>query len=247
MLRWAPFLLLTQLEYMESLLSIYAKGTKRKLLKFFGLETSDPYMKFKEIDFFSELLINLKPVKCLEYGCGTSTAYYMSHLQKGSKWISVEHHKGWYDKISEVINHPDLSLHYVDITSATDIENDNYATFPKQFGQFDLILVDGIRRENCVEMAHDLLAVGGVLVVHDSNRIEYHSHIKKFKSWVILEDFRKSAGGLGLASNTVDVTKLVDLEAHAKLWKKDTAVSNFFKFKFILGKKVKKFRLQTSN
>lgn len=234
---------------METLSGIYSKGTRRKLLKLFGYESKDPYMKYKEIDFFKELLSSFQPDRCLEYGCGTSTPYYIEHLPKESHWSSIEHHKGWFDKISQEIDRPNLDLHYVNVEGNDPKvpSEDIYASFPKSFAPFDFILVDGIRRENCIELAHDLLSDKGIVVVHDSNRAHYHPHIKKFKYWFILEDFRKSAGGLGLASNHVDVTQLIDLEQHAALWRQDTAVSNFFKFKFLLGKKAKAFRLQTSN
>ncbi|PWL29032.1 MAG: hypothetical protein DCO95_11360 [Roseivirga sp. XM-24bin3] len=233
---------------METLASIYTKGTLRKLQKFLGMDSKDPYMKYKEIDFFKELFAKFQPNKCLEYGCGTSTPYYMSHLPDGAQWVSIEHHKGWFDKISKVIDRPNLSLHFVEVDGNDPKvpEDDLYVTFPKQFAPYDFILVDGIRRENCIELAHELLAKNGIVVVHDSNRKEYHDHIKKFKYWFILEDFRKTAGGLGLASNDVDVTQLVSLKQHATLWKKDSVVSNFFKFKFLMGKKAKPFRLQTS-
>lgn len=206
-------------------------------------------MKYKEIDFFKELFAKFQPKKCLEYGCGTSTPYYMSHLPEGAQWVSIEHHKGWFDKISKVIDRPNLSLHFVDVegNEPSSPEEDVYAAFPNQFAPYDFILVDGIRRENCIELAHGMLAKNGVVVIHDSNRKQYHDHIKKFKYWFILEDFRKTAGGLGLASNDIDVTELVNLDQHAKLWKSDSSVSNFFKFKFLLGKKAKPFRLQKSH
>jgi len=230
------------------LAGIYFRGTKRKLLKFFGLRSNDPYMKYKEINFFKELLSNVRPKKCLEYGCGTSTLYYMNYLPADSHWTSIEHHKAWFNKISKEISRPNLSLHFVDIErqSSEEPNEDVYASFPLPFGKFDFILVDGIRRENCIEMAPLLLEKGGILVVHDSNRHQYHEHIKKFRYWFILEDFRKSAGGLGVASNDVDVAMAVNLSSHVSLWKMDTAISNFFKFKFLLGKKPKPFRLQVS-
>lgn len=237
------------LEVMETLFGIYSKGTKRKLLKFIGVESKDPYMKYKEIAFFKELFANFKPMKCLEYGCGTSTPYYMDHLPVGASWYSVEHHKGWFEKISAQIQRPNLHLDFVDIegNEPKGPKDDVYAGLPKQNAPFDFILVDGIRRENCTELAHQFLSENGLVVVHDSNRVQYHEHIKKFKYWFILQDFRKSAGGLGLASNHVDVRQLVDLNAHAKLWKKDTAISNLFKFKYLMGKKSKPFKLEKSS
>lgn len=234
---------------METLAGIYSKGTKRKLQKFIGVESKDPYMKYKEIDFFKELFAKLQPLKCLEYGCGTSTPYYIDHLPQEAEWTSIEHNKGWYDKIKQEINRPNLKLYFVDIeVNEPEIpEADVYAAFPEDKGPFDFILVDGIRRENCIEMSHQMLSENGVLVVHDSNRPQYHPHIKKFKHWLILEDFRKTAGGLGIASNYIDVTRLLDFERHAALWKADTAIANFFKFKYLLGKKGKPFRFQSSS
>lgn len=233
---------------METLFSIYAKGTRRKLQMARGIESKDPYMKYKEIDFFKELFANFKPMKCLEYGCGTSTPYYMNHLPEGAQWVSIEHHKGWFEKISTQIDRPNLSLHFVDIEgNEPDVPADDaYASFPMQFGPYDFILVDGIRRENCTDLAKEMLSERGLVVVHDSNRVAYHEHIKQFKYWFILEDFRKTAGGLGLASDHVDVRNLFNIKSHAALWKKDTTVSNFFKFKFLLGKKSKAFRFQQS-
>ena len=102
---------------METLASIYTKGTLRKLQKFLGMDSKDPYMKYKEIDFFKELFAKFQPNKCLEYGCGTSTPYYMSHLPDGAQWVSIEHHKGWFDKISKVIDRPNLSLHFSSLSS----------------------------------------------------------------------------------------------------------------------------------
>ena len=232
----------------ESILSIYTKGTKRKLNKFLGLNLKDPYMKFKEISIFQEVFKNLKPLKCLEYGCGTSTIYYLNHLPKEANWYSIEHHKGWFDKMQSQNDFSNLHLYHVELesTDPPSLENDTYVNYPEQFGQFDFILVDGIRRENCIRKAHDLLSENGLLVVHDSNRNYYHDLIKTFPNWMILEDFRKSAGGIGFASKKLDLSKLIDYDSHIPLWKTDTAISNFFKFKFLIGKKPKKFRFQKS-
>ena len=233
---------------METLIGIYSKGTKRKFLNKIGRPNKDPFMKYKEIDLFKELFANLKPMKCLEYGCGTSTPYYIDHLSPDAEWGSVEHHQGWFDKIKEQISRPNLSLYHVVVegNNGVSLEEDEYAHFPKQFAPFDFILVDGINRENCADAAKEMLSDRGVVLVHDSNRQRYHKHVKQYKYWFILEDFRKQAGGIGLASDHVDVTQLVDIETHSKLWKKDTAIFNFFKFKFLIGKKAKPFRLQTS-
>ncbi|OEK01789.1 hypothetical protein BFP97_09795 [Roseivirga sp. 4D4] len=233
----------------DKITSIYAKGTKRKLLKLFGVQMKDPYMKYKEITIFQQLFTSLKPKKCLEYGCGTSTLYYLDFLPKETKWYSIEHHEEWFKKIHASNDRDNLELIHVLIgdNEPSSLEDDDYVNYPEQFGKFDFILVDGIRREHCIQKAHDLLTDDGLLIVHDSNREQYHSLIKEFPNWMIIEDFRKSAGGIGFASKKLDLENVLDLDSHIGLWKLDTKISNFFKFKFLLGKKAKPFRFQRSS
>ena len=152
---------------METLIGIYSKGTKRKFLNKIGRPNKDPFMKYKEIDLFKELFANLKPMKCFEYGCGTSTPYYIDHLSPDAEWGSVEHHQGWFDKIKEQISRPNLSLYHVDVegNNGVSLEEDEYAHFPKQFAPFDFILVDGINRENCADAAKEMLSERGVVLV----------------------------------------------------------------------------------
>jgi len=213
-----------------SLLSIYTKGTFRKLQKMFGLELKDPYMKYKEIAIFKELFTKLKPKKCLEYGCGTSTLYFLDFLPKNTYWYSIEHHKGWFEKIQSLNDRENLHLHYVEAEKepVPNLNDDDYVNYPEQFGQFDFILVDGIHRENCIQKAHQLLTENGLLIVHDSNRKQYHSYIKKFNNWMVLQDFRKSAGGIGFASKQLHLSNLISIDEHVNIWKTDTAISNFF-------------------
>ncbi len=233
---------------MESLGTIYKKGTVRKLKKWLGYEPSDPYMKFKEIDFFTELLINFKPKKCLEYGGGLSTPFFLKYLPEDTHWFSIENNAKWFDIIKDKIKSDRIHLSLVDVAENIDqdAETDSYVCHAETLGgQFDFILVDGINRENCIDMAAKYLKKGGLLVVHDANRVQYHEHIKQFKNWRIIQDFRKTAGGFALASNDLDLDHLVDWKRHSRLWKADSAVSNFFKFKFIMGRK-KSFKLEQS-
>lgn len=221
-----------------SLMRYYRKGTVRKINKWLGKQPTDPYMKFKEIEFFSELLTNLQPVRCLEYGSGISTPFFLKLLPDNAQWHSVENLPKWYDIVKAQLTSDRIHLHLVDAKEDPNQEaaTDVYANFAEQLeGKFDFILVDGINRENCIDVADKYLAKNGLLVVHDANRVQYHSHIKQFKNWKIIQDFRKTAGGFGLASNDLDLEKLVSWNEHSQAWKADTNISNFFKFKFLIG------------
>ncbi len=238
-----------------SLAGHYISGTIRKLKKMTGKFGPDPYMKYKEIDLFTELLQNLRPKKVLEYGCGFSTLYYPALLPEGAEWISVEHNVEWYEQIaSEIEDNSDKVRVFnkkPDITTYPDDgyykDFKSYIHFPEQFGPFDLILVDGMARESCIEEGMKMLTPDGILVIHDCNRKKYQPYLKKFPKWIIMEDFRKTAGGFGFGSTERSLHELVDFEEHSKLWNIDSGINNFFKFKFLLGKKSKPFQFSSSS
>lgn len=50
-----------------------------------------PWMKYREILIIEELLTNLQPRRCLEWGAGYSTLYYSRYLPNDSaRWKAVE-------------------------------------------------------------------------------------------------------------------------------------------------------------
>lgn len=235
------------------LLQHYAKGTTRKAKKIMGIEADlIPYMKFKEIDLFTELLQSVKPKRVLEYGCGFSTLYYPQFLRQDATWTSIEHDFGWAENIKSKLSDDKVTL--IEVAADADEwykegtlkEFPSYVNKPKELGKFDLILIDGMAREACIDLAKELLNPKGIIVVHDSNRTKYHPHIQKFKHWAIWEDFRKTSGGIGIASQDVDLETFIDFKKHTQVWKADTAVNNFFKLKFLLLKKGKAFRFTSS-
>ena len=46
----------------------------------------------------------------------------------------------------------------------------NYVEYPAGLGEFDFILVDGRARQACLRRARSMLAKGGIVVMHDTNR-----------------------------------------------------------------------------
>ena len=238
-----------------SLLNNYSKGTARQFDHIFKLGNNKmPYMKYKEVEFFTEILHSLKPKRILEYGCGFSTAYFTQILPKDIEWVSIEHNQEWFDAVKESLaGNTKVELHFVkpEVSSWTSggtySDFKSYVDYPEKLGKFDLILVDGVAREACIQKSHSLLNDGGIVVVHDCNRTKYHNDIMEFPNWLIIEDFRRNAGGFGIGSKTCKVETLADIPRHQQIWKVDNAINNFFKFKYLLGKPSKGFRLRGSN
>lgn len=108
----------------------------------------------------------LKMVDSLfEYGSGNSTLYYSSFV---GELISVEHDQGWFEGISRSMPE-NVKLYYCKID-----ENGEYSKFASTMNKkFDVIIVDGRDRVNCIKNSLSALSDRGVLVLDDSERDRY--------------------------------------------------------------------------
>ena len=68
----------------------------------------------------------------------------------------------------------------------------SYVEFPASLGQsFDFVLVDGRARCFCMKAGFSLLRPGGVMVLHDAQRVEYHATAKSLGRAVFLEPWKQ--------------------------------------------------------
>lgn len=99
-----------------------------------------------------------------EYGTGFSTVWWKNH---GANLYGVEHNKNWYEKINS------KELGYITLENNID----NYPTTINIFDkQFDVIVIDGIARYECVEPAVSNLKPGGIVIFDNS---DWHSNTKE--------------------------------------------------------------------
>jgi hypothetical protein len=100
-----------------------------------------------------------------EFGSGNSTKWYAARVHSVT---SVEHNKTWFELIKNAVP-SNVSVNYAPAS-----ENGEYANFCKNTGkQYDLIIVDGIDRNNCIYQSVHSLSPDGVLVLDNSERTEY--------------------------------------------------------------------------
>ena len=83
---------------------------KRKFLKRYDM----PWMKSKELDIITEVVTNLQPKICFEWGSGYSTLLFPAMLPTMEKWISLEHHKEWFTFIAGEIKDSRVSVTLVE-------------------------------------------------------------------------------------------------------------------------------------
>ena len=167
-----------------------------------------PAQSHQDILLFKAALSHIgdDSLRVFEWGSGASTIYYPSYLDSIGRrfdWHAVDNSQAWYFKCQNRIAKAQLDervhLYYSEfpafweyskysidnpIPPKSDIESENvekYVNFPKSLGlRFDLIVVDGRYRRRCLIAAKDVLAEGGVLILHDAQRTHYHSSLSEF-------------------------------------------------------------------
>lgn len=90
-----------------------------------------------------------------EYGMGASSIWW---AKKCKKLYGVESNKEWFDAVHEKIG--DISeLDFTDTAA-------RYVNSIYRYGiQFDIVVVDGIERDDCISKAVDMVKKGGILIV----------------------------------------------------------------------------------
>ncbi|MFZ2904625.1 MAG: FkbM family methyltransferase [Cyclobacteriaceae bacterium] len=135
-----------------------------------------PWVTLSFIGFIRDRLTNNLSV--LEYGSGNSTLFYASRVKSVT---SVESNEKWYKKILEKMPE-NVVLTYVPVD-----DKERYVNFAQHVKQlFDVVIVDGHSRFDCVKAGRQTLTERGVIVLDNSNRKEY----KEIYSYLFTEGFR---------------------------------------------------------
>lgn len=102
--------------------------------------------------------------KVFEYGIGGSTLFYPSYCKK---WYSVEHNKVYYEsflKAAENITLPD------NITTMLMEDTSRYIrSILNLISSTDIVLIDGICREECLCLVNKYANIGTVVILHDTD------------------------------------------------------------------------------
>ena len=119
----------------------------------------------------AEFLRSRPKARVFEYGAGASTIWLARHA---ASVTSVEHHAEWHRRLTkEVARFQNIELHH------RELDGDAYiGAIDDADGPFDLIVVDGRRRTECLARAIPHLAPGGIILLDDSGRGRYRSAIE---------------------------------------------------------------------
>lgn len=210
-----------------SLLDRYSKKNRRVkwLRSLFAIHNLDemvnldlPWWTFDAIEFIDRFLSERSQPIVYEWGSGAST-YWIS--KRASSVTSIEHHEFWYNKVIEKTS-PNVSLHLIPAINS-DVEN--IAIGSKKAGYFkadftnyvshidesetlyDLIVVDGRSRENCLLKAIKHLKSDGVILFDNSERKRYQQAIKAYCQELNTFETRGLTPCLPYSSRTMIISK----------------------------------------
>jgi precorrin-6B methylase 2 len=154
-----------------------------------------PWLNYGVINFLGERLKD--DFILFEYGSGSSTMYFSKKVQTV---ISVEHNQLWFNKVNENLPN-NVTLIFVPLDF-----NATYCKSIHQFNhKFDIVLVDGRDRVNCVKQSIAKLSEKGIIILDNSTREKY----KEIFEWMTHRQFRHLtftgivAGGFKLEAATI--------------------------------------------
>lgn len=130
-----------------------------------------PWYTYPAIDFLKERLKSSHNV--FEYGCGGSTTWLASRV---AIVHAVEDHLGWKE-IVEKTKPQNATIHY----QAIDNEYSYSKVIQKMGQKFDLIIVDGKERNECVEFCLEAISDTGIVMLDNSERADYHASFEFLK------------------------------------------------------------------
>lgn len=126
-----------------------------------------------EIGIIDRLIESEKPKRVLEWGSGGSTVYFPKKHECIERWLSIEHNGNYIKNLLPNINSK------VDIIW---VPEDNWYEDSVKFhtDRYDMILIDGLRRNSCIPLANSLLAKDGFILLHDAGRLEYIKEVRQY-------------------------------------------------------------------
>lgn len=124
-----------------------------------------PWMTYPAIEFLKKRI--RRDMTVFEFGCGNSTLWWASRVKEV---ISVEHDKDWYEKISKKVPR-NATLFHIDLEYGG-----AYSKKIKEYkDKFDIVVIDGRDRVNCVLNSCDALKADGVIIFDNSDRADYEN------------------------------------------------------------------------
>jgi hypothetical protein len=122
-----------------------------------------PWMNYSIIKFLEDRLKNYFDL--FEFGSGYSTCFYAKLVRSVA---SVEYDESWFQNVKKNIP-KNVELIYKE----KDTDGEYCRTIGSTDKKYDIVIVDGRDRVNCVKQSIEVLSAKGVILLDDSHREKY--------------------------------------------------------------------------
>jgi hypothetical protein len=149
-----------------------------------------PWMNYSIVSFLKDRLN--KTLKVFEYGSGFSTSFYAKHAHSVR---SIEYDPIWWKFIKKIEHENDnVEIVYQD----KDVNGEYCRAIKKSKVTYDVVIVDGRDRVNCIKQSIESISDSGVILLDDSDRDRYQEGIlhAKSKGFRVLDFQGLKPGGL---------------------------------------------------
>jgi len=126
-----------------------------------------PWITYPALEFLTPRIDSRMAV--FEYGTGNSTFWWG---QRVARLVSCEHDKEWYGTFKERVTADNTTYLLRRHKGGSTAYAGEIAAYP---GQFDILVIDGRDRVNCIKNGIGALRPGGVVIWDNSDREEYRS------------------------------------------------------------------------
>ncbi|NBF03289.1 FkbM family methyltransferase [Pseudomonas sp. Fl5BN2] len=149
--------------------AIKAYGWERSATAYASIDAESnpiPWITYPAIDFLASR-VN-RNMKVFEYGSGNSTLWWAKRVGMVS---SVEHDFSWHEKVKAELPE-NANLKYIELSYDGD-----YCRALACGQDWNIIVVDGRDRVNCLKQSIEKIANDGVILLDNSDRDEYKEGI----------------------------------------------------------------------
>ena len=154
-----------------------------------------PWMNYPVVSLLGERLT--AEMTLFEYGSGFSTQFWASRVREV---VSVEYDRNWYDLIVT-----ELPSNARVIFQEQDVNGEYCRTIFRDNREYDIVVVDGRDRVNCIKSAFMSIGETGVVILDDSQRERYNEAfaLAKNKGYKAISIEGLKPGGSGVDRSTI--------------------------------------------
>jgi len=186
-----------------------------------------------------------KNLRVFEWGTGMSTIYYTRYLVSigfDFEWHSIDNSREWKEKVAQLVERYGLSkrvhLHLSEFPAFWELpgwsweernipqevcspEATEYVEYPRRVvgpKGFDVVIVDGRFRRRCLLVASEVLAPGGLVLLHDAQKDHYQPSLGNYKFGRFFDSGNLPGSKIKIKTwiGTLDHNRLPDIKSNGR-------------------------------